>query len=62
MDPLATLARLRELAAEILDVSPLTGQEAAEEFAQLFQALDEWRGRGGFDPWERERFHGERRR
>lgn len=46
MDPNATLARLRELAA---DGTHLTMTET-EEMAELFEALDAWMSKGGFMP------------
>lgn len=55
MDPNANLKRQRELAAEIIDgygnrdASDIA--DLAAELAELVQALDEWRLRGGFDPY-----------
>lgn len=53
MDPDETLRQLRELARQVLDpaVRIQSGVEAAEQLAELFQALDEWRTKGGFDLW-----------
>lgn len=54
MDPEATLAELRTLAAKILSGSHAVTQadivECAERMAELFQAFDEWRINGGFLP------------
>lgn len=55
MDPNANLKRQRELAAEIIDgygnrdASDIA--DLAAELAELVQTLDEWRLRGGFDPY-----------
>jgi hypothetical protein len=61
MDPNANIARQRELAAELKAEYDLPGawsHEALEGFAdranelvELVTALDEWRTRGGFDPY-----------
>jgi hypothetical protein len=58
MDPVANLKEQRALAAHIIvladreDGDP-NGElaECASRLAELVQALDEWRTRGGFDPY-----------
>lgn len=51
MDPNETLRQLREMVTEILDEgSEDDSTEREDEFAQLFQALDEWVSKGGFLP------------
>jgi hypothetical protein len=54
MDPDAALARLREIAAEILspdyDIDSSTSVDPLAEIAEQFQALDEWIDWGGFLP------------
>lgn len=48
MDPNATLARIRELAAQLeIDSSD---PYVVEELAEQFTALDEWLSKGGFKP------------
>ena len=66
MDPLANLREQRELAAGVLSsIRAIDEQgadfderdslaERAERLAELVQALDEWRLRGGFDPYSGE--------
>jgi hypothetical protein len=58
MDPVATLQKLRELAAEAIagDAGNDTLSTAAA-LAETFQALDDWmRGqRRGYSPWDVER-------
>lgn len=65
MDPNANITRQRELAAEIKAIegrqNPTSHDlrdedwpaiaECAIELAELVQALDEWRRKGGFDPY-----------
>jgi hypothetical protein len=54
MDPNENLKRQRELAKEIIDGAwkdQVSVVEAAVELAELVQALDEWRLKGGFDPY-----------
>lgn len=52
MDPNANLKRQRELAAEIIDgYGNRDIADLAAELAELVQALDEWRLKGGFDPY-----------
>jgi hypothetical protein len=64
MDPQANIKRQRELAANIIgrvDAGPHVGQSEedhryqldaeADELAELVLALDEWRRKGGFDPY-----------
>ena len=59
MDPHANIARQRELAAEIQqfldletrDYDPPASEQAASELTELVLALDEWRLKGGFDPY-----------
>jgi hypothetical protein len=64
MDPNENLKRQRELAAEIADIwnrcddtgdlSQEDAYQAAEtalELSELVIALDEWRGKGGYDPY-----------
>jgi len=53
MDPDATLKQLRALVRDVQDQEEeefpdLT--EQAEEFAELFEALDDWLKGGGFKP------------
>jgi hypothetical protein len=67
MDPLTTLAEMRELAAEIQRREDAAGEygmtdharnanlDDGTRLAELFAALDEWRVKGGFDPWQVER-------
>ena len=53
MDPNATLERLRGLSREVArEVDNDSGDLDLRlaEFADLFDALDEWKSRGGFDP------------
>lgn len=58
MDPVANLERQRELITNILylverddrDDYDLIAAKAAE-LAELVRALDEWRSKGGFDPY-----------
>jgi hypothetical protein len=58
MDPNATLTRLRELVAAERR-GPLTPDQG-RDFAELFDALDEWIVRGGFLPADWTPFGGER--
>lgn len=67
MDPEATLTELRTLAAEIIRATerldppeaverhagPLMAKLASDaaDMAERFEALDEWRRKGGFDPY-----------
>ena len=65
MDPIANINRQRELAPEIIDALDANIDregnlpddvaqhvaELANELAELVQALDEWRRKGGFDPY-----------
>jgi hypothetical protein len=64
MDPKANIKRQREIAKEIIQIAdattragsytePLvaTMEDAATELAELVIALDEWRLKGGFDPY-----------
>jgi hypothetical protein len=59
VDPIANLQDQRELAREILRPKDHLVKEdylahslgCAERIADLFQALDEWRRKGGFDPY-----------
>jgi len=63
MDPVANIVRQRQIAAEIQviqDATPVPDghfpahaklAELAIELAELVLALDEWRRRGGFDPY-----------
>lgn len=62
MDPHANIERQRALAKEIIDrgntlASHEDGKprwavwDAANELAEQVQALDEWRAKGGFDPY-----------
>lgn len=65
MDPIANLQEQRELSAEINaifdDADPIDGSftlsqmvdlsDKAVRLAELVQALDEWRTKGGFDPY-----------
>lgn len=56
MDPVANLKRQRELVTKILTVG-MTHEEmtdAGYELAELVQALDRWRRKGGFDPYAME--------
>lgn len=52
MDPNATLARIRELTASLLDSDADTGTAASigDQLAEHVQALDEWLVKGGFLP------------
>lgn len=64
MDPHANLERQRQIAREISErgnrlESRETGKgvtwslaDLADELAELVLALDEWRAKGGFDPYE----------
>lgn len=53
MDPLVNLLRQRELAQQLVESAqagaPLVDE--AVELAELVLALDEWRRKGGFDPY-----------
>ena len=49
MDPDETLRRLRELVKETTEEPD---NDLANEFADAFQALDEWLSKGGFSPWD----------
>ena len=63
MDPHANLKRQRELAQAIIDTEDAAGafgmsdedrcanEDRARELAELVLALDDWRRRGGFDPY-----------
>lgn len=53
MDPVANLKRQREIAKAIMaDEYELTDAgHAADELAELVLVLDEWRLRGGYDPY-----------
>jgi hypothetical protein len=56
MDPIANLEEQRRLAAEIIaswDGTPNQAYPipAAQRLAELVLALDEWRRKGGFDPY-----------
>lgn len=51
MDPIANIARQRALADSILDGDDYVDTGEACELAELVQALDEWRRKGGFDPY-----------
>lgn len=61
MDPKANIEEQRELAREILDLSEKLASvnenvfggivAKADRLAELVQSLDEWRLRGGFDPY-----------
>jgi hypothetical protein len=65
MDPIANLHEQRALAAQLLrpldfDVEDLRPEDYdlvggrladANRLAELVQALDEWRSKGGFDPY-----------
>lgn len=54
MDPSTNLADQRQLAARLLRTydagRPIDGDDAAQ-LAELVLALDDWRRRGGFDPY-----------
>lgn len=52
MDPNATLARIRELTASLLDsdADPGTAASIGDQLAEHVQALDEWLSKGGFLP------------
>lgn len=62
MDPKANLEEQRKLAAEILatvdneapidHLGTIALAEKGERLAELVQALDDWRKRGGFDPYQ----------
>jgi hypothetical protein len=60
MDPIANIAGQRKVAAEIIrlvnhgdDDEVVTEIETlATRLAELVQALDEWRRKGGFDPYK----------
>jgi hypothetical protein len=66
MDPQANIREQRELAQQIIDRTdaadkddrPFTGKEQtahmedADRLAELVLALDEWRRRGGYDPYD----------
>lgn len=62
MDPVACLARIRALSAEIIRTAEgapemrstraaRTAESKAVELAELCQALDGWMLSGGFSPW-----------
>lgn len=55
MDPNANLDQMRRLAEYILGVSNGMTKVAAENLAELVQALDGWLSHGGFLPeeWKR---------
>jgi hypothetical protein len=50
MDPNATLTRIRQLQAKILDENPESLDNLACELAELVRALDEWLLKGGDFP------------
>ena len=54
MNPDQTLADLRDLVTRVHNSlytpNDLHGMGAAEDFAELFEALDNWISRGGFLP------------
>ena len=52
MDPNANLAEQIELAQMIVDGSVHDHRDAADRLAELVLALDEWRRKGGFDPYD----------
>ena len=65
MDPDAALARIRELAAEIIqifddDESYEYAEAEANEIAETFQGLDNWIKGGGFLPKDWRRKDGQR--
>lgn len=60
MDPLTNIEQQREIAGRINDLrdsDPMSEDEQTEmidlgfQLAELVAALDEWRRRGGFDPY-----------
>jgi hypothetical protein len=57
MDPIANLNEQREIAREIIRLTPSAGTvpqtlvNHGERLAELVLALDEWRQSGGFDPY-----------
>jgi len=58
MDPDEALKKLRELAAKVLaaqDDDYINARYICEEFAESFDALDEWLINGGFKPtdWDK---------
>lgn len=59
MDPKANIERQRELVGDIThiqdsgaDSSPYAIEDLAFELAESVQSLDEWRSKGGFDPYD----------
>lgn len=55
MDPAANLSEQREISARLLAdayASDADYEADAQRLAELVQALDEWRRRGGFDPYQ----------
>jgi hypothetical protein len=53
MDPNENIKRQRELCAEMLgrDLTHTEVTDVGYELAELSRALDEWRAKGGFDPY-----------
>lgn len=56
MDPVANLAEQRTLAAELIkhidaEDADFNIEENATRLAELVIALDEWRTKGGYDPY-----------
>lgn len=56
MDPVANLAEQRTLAAELIERidaedAAFNIEEKAARLAELVIALDEWRTKGGYDPY-----------
>ena len=52
MDPIANLIEQRDLAARLLDSNYPHDAAVAIRLAELVQALDEWRRKGGADPYK----------
>jgi hypothetical protein len=52
MDPIVNLRRQREIARQMLDGDDYVDTGDAVELAELVIALDDWRLRGGFDPYQ----------
>ena len=50
MDPTANIDEQRRLAQRILDGE--ASEADVDRLAELVLALDEWRRKGGFDPYE----------
>lgn len=52
MDPIANIQEQRELANMLLSGEAHDFVDTAVRLAELVLALDEWRRKGGYDPYE----------